>query len=65
MLVFIKLDSQVQTRHCKKLERVLFDVMITRCKKSVEMIHGDTDDFSVQVEVINDCGFHKRRDAIE
>jgi hypothetical protein len=54
VLVFREFDGEIKARHGQQLEIVLADYR-GRCRQvSIEMAHGHADDFTMQVEVIND-----------
>ena len=55
MFVFVEFDSQVKACHGKQLKAVLINSMRAASQVPIEVAHGDTDNLTVQIEVIDDC----------
>lgn len=54
MLVFVEFDSQIETCHGKQLEVVLINSIWAASQVPIEVAHGDTDNLTVQIKVIDD-----------
>ena len=55
MLVLVELDGEVETGHGQQLERVLVDLLLVGSQESIQMVHGNADDFTRKIEMIDDC----------
>jgi hypothetical protein len=54
MFAFVEFDSQVEACHGKQLKAVLINSLCAASQVPIEVAHGDTDNLTVQIEVIDD-----------